>query len=311
MAATAILLALLMALSATRTAHNPGSPVQVATLAAPAARVAAAERPLPFLYDLYTFRGDQRTLVVAAYAVEAGDLEREHADGGVRYRFDVSLVLNDTRRRSVLSRHDSVYVDMGRPLPSGHLLFTTIELESQPSSSIVQRVYMYNATAPGIGQFYMTPFEIPDYSGDDLMISDIVLGQPDGVGGWRRAGMDVAILPGRQFTGSAFDVYYEVYNLKQRSDYTTEIAVDRTDDAGAPLVRLRFDGVAVHGADAMVQELRRVESSLPRGEYRMTVTVTDNDSGRAATRTREFQVHAGRGSATMVPALPVTAAGGG
>jgi hypothetical protein len=319
MATPAVLLVLLLALSTIRppapgppssmagaAAAVPALPTPLGGSGAPAA--AAAERPLPFLYDLYTFRGDRGTLVVAAYAVEAGELEREHVGGAVRYRSDVSLVLNDTLRRSVLSRHDSVYVDLTRPLPAGHLLFTTVQLETPPSASTVQRVYMYNATAPGIGQFYMSPFEVPDYSGDDLMISDIVLGQPGAAGGWRRNDVAVAILPGRQFSGSAFDVYYEIYNLPERRAYTTEIAVERVETSES-LVRLRFEGRASHTREAMVQEMRRVESSLPRGVYRMTVTITESDTGRSASRSHTFEVHSGRGAATMVPALPV--AGGG
>jgi hypothetical protein len=266
-------------------------------------------RPLPFLYDLYTFRGDTGTLVVAAYAVEAGDLEREHVRGGVRYRFDVSLVLNDTTRRTVLSRHDSVHVDLPHSLHARHLLLTVIEMETLPSHSIVQRVYMYNTTSPGIGQLYMTPFTVPDYSGDELMLSDVVLGQPDSGGGWPRRGLAIAILPGRQFAGSAFEIYYEIYNLPRGHDYVTELAVAplaADDDAGEALVRLRFEGEAATSPDGVLQEIRRVDSSLPRGRYRMTVTITDRVTGRTAARHRDFEVHAGRGAATMVPALPVT-----
>jgi hypothetical protein len=287
------------------------TPWNPAPAAWPARSVAVSiARPLPFLYDLYTFRGDAGTLVVAAYAVEAGELEREHVGGGVRYRFDVSLVLNDTNLRSVLSRHDSVYVDVPRPLTREHLLFTTVELESRPSVTMLQRVYMYNATAPGIGQFYSTPFTVPDYSGRDLMLSDIVLGQPDTDGGWRRGDLAVAILPGRQFRGSAFDVYYEIYNLKRGSAYRTEIRIERLNVdgavAGAPLVRLSFGGEARAGAGGAVQELRRVESLLPRGRYLMTITVTDTAGRRSASRERAFEVHSSRAGATMVPALPVT-----
>jgi hypothetical protein len=55
-------------------------------------------RPLPFFYDLYTFRGSGgATAVVGAFAVEAGELETEDADGRVRYRFSVTLARTPPR----------------------------------------------------------------------------------------------------------------------------------------------------------------------------------------------------------------------
>lgn len=273
-----------------------------------------ATRPLPFLHDLFTFRGENGgTVLVAAYAVEAGQLERESTAGGVRYRFDVSLVLTDTLRRIVDGRHDSVYVDVARPLPPDHLLFTTVEMLARPSGTTLQRFYMYNATSPGIGQFYTTSLTIPDYSGTHLMLSDIALGQPDAVTGWQRGGATLALLPTRQFPGSAFDAYYEIYNLPRDHDIRTEIAVAALAEEGGAereLARLRFDSEAPSGGRTVLPQLRRVESSLERGRYRITVTVTDVATGRSASSSRTFEVHAGRRDATMVPALPVAATQG-
>jgi hypothetical protein len=266
-------------------------------------------RPLPFLHDFYTFRGTAGTAVVVAYAIEAGELLRERAVNGVRYRFDVSVVLADTAARTVINRHDSVHVVLPRHLAGDHLLFTAIEVEAAPSTSTLKRVYMYNATAPGIGQLYSSPVIIPDYSGDDLMLSDIALAQPDVHGGWRRGDAALALLPTRDFPGRAFEVYYEVYNMPRGHAYRTDIAVAETggarDRGDRPLVRLSFTGEAPATSDAILPELRRVETLLPRGHYRITVTVTDLRTGNAASRSRTFDVH-GRRRATLVPALPVT-----
>jgi hypothetical protein len=299
-----VLLALLTTAGGTVPATEPGPAPRHATFTPPA-------RPLPFLYDLYTFRGSRGTLLVAAYAVEAGELQREQVPSGVRYRFDVSLVLTDTASRSVISRHDSVYVDMPRPLGNAHLLFTTVEVEIAPTTSTLQRLYMYNATSPGIGQFYTTHQPVPDYSGTHLMLSDVVLAQADATGGWQRGDVSLAVLPGRQFPASAFEVYYEIYNLPDGHEYTTDIAVttipEQDDVAAKELARLRFDGKAAADPTGMVAELRRVETTLRRGGYVITVTVTDRETGRSASSSRAFEVHSGRGGATMVPALPVTA----
>jgi hypothetical protein len=172
---------------------------------------------------------------------------------GVRYRFDVSLVLTDTGHAQ---RHQPARLGLRPAAPAAgrdHLLFTTIEVEARPSTSMQKRFYMYNATAPGIGQLYTSPFVIPDYSGDELMLSDIALGQPDARGGWRRGDVSLALLPSREFPGSAFEVYYEIYNLPRGHAYRTEIAVAEIGGcvvAGTgSIVRLSFNGEAPASPD--------------------------------------------------------------
>jgi hypothetical protein len=271
---------------------------------------APAAGPLPFYHELYTFRGAHgATAVVAAFAVPAGRLGTEGTLREVRYRFDVTLVLADTALRTVARTDDSVFVRLRRPLGGDHLLYTQIELEAPPSRTTQQQAIMTDATTPGRGQLYVSHFPIPDYSGPELMLSDVALGYPETEGGWRRGEVTVALLPASQFPSSAFDVYYEIYNLPDGHDYTTEIAVERVADDGSGRVvrgsaaRLRFHGEAA-ARDRRIQELRRVETSVAPGRYRITVTVTDDETGRSATRARVFQVLRGSPGATLVAALP-------
>ena len=93
--------------------------------------------PLPFFYDLYTFRAEGgRTTVVAAFAVEVGELETKRVGDNNRYRFNVTLLLADTALRSVTNRHDSVFVDLPRRLSGEHILYTHIEVQAPPSQDI-------------------------------------------------------------------------------------------------------------------------------------------------------------------------------
>ena len=271
----------------------------------------AIARPLPFFYDLYTFRGDEgATTVIAAFSVPVGKLKREWENRAVQYRFDVSLVLSDTALHSVSRTDDSAFVSVPRPLSSKHLLFTHVEVQAQPSLTTLQRVIMTDASTPGIGQLYSTPFAIPDYSGTDLMLSDIAMGHPDAIGGWERGDVTLALLPTSQFPGSSFDLFYEIYNLPFGSRYTTEVSIEGVDESGVPQadeeneVRISFSGESNAFPGDPQDELRHVAASLEEGRYRITVTVTDEDSGQSATQSRLFQVlDEGRG-VTMVPALP-------
>lgn len=296
------LVLLLCVLGAWLPAYGDTSPRTVR----PPTRVAG---PLPFYYDLYTFRGEAgHTQVVAAFAVPVRRLEREERDGQVLYRFDVTLSLADTALRTVYRTDDSVFVGSARPLERGHLLSTHVEVEAPPSRTTVQRVVMTDATTPGVGQLYDSAFPIPDYSGTDLMLSDIALGQRPATVGWRRGDVTLALLPTSQFPESSFDVYYEIYNLPYGHTYDTEIAVERVGEAGLEAggepVRLRFSGKSTGSRDGSVAELHHVDASVARGRYRLTVTITDRETGEAASESRLFRVRGWDPGATMVAALP-------
>lgn len=290
---------------------TPGS-VGTAPLALASSAHSAAEgldaipAPVDFHYDLHTFRGaDDGTAVVAAVAVPVRELRRERHDGEVRYRFDIRFVLADTAEQRIIDTIDSVYVGVPRPLARRHLLHTAIELEADPSPTIQQRIIVTDAARPGYGSLEQSDFEIPDYSGTELMLSDIAFGLPGSRGGWTRRGVTLALLPTSQFPESAFDLYYEIYNLPPGRAYQTELAIEPLDDEEEDrTVRTLFEGESAAGPDGIIGELRRVESALDNGRYRVSVTVTDQVDGRSATTSRVVEVQGWRRGTTMVPALP-------
>ncbi|MHB1167791.1 MAG: hypothetical protein ACYC28_00750 [Longimicrobiales bacterium] len=284
------------------------APAAIAPVDHPDSR-AAALGPLPFYYDLYTFRGPPgKTSVVAAYAVQARHLDHEDAGEGVRYRFDVTLVLADTSTGVVERRDDSVFVSVSRELPGDHVLSTYIEMQATPSRHMFQRVIMSDATTPGVGQLYGSHFPIPDYSGTALMLSDVALGQPEPTIGWHRRGHVLALLPTTQFPGSSLDVYYEIYNLKYGTPYSTVITITdaggEEEEADFQPVSIRFAGESDAHTDAVVTELRRIETALPNGRYRITVTVENDISGESASRSRFFAVTRNGHRTTLMPAWP-------
>jgi len=289
-----------------------GQPADPGPAAPHDAETASAVKPLPFFYDLYSFRGQQgQTDVVAAFAVRAGELQRERAGSQVQYRFDVSLVLADTALRSVTRTDDSVFVRVPRAFSGRHLLHTHVEVAAEPSGSTVQRVIMTDATEPGIGQLFGSDFAVPDYSGSDLMLSDVALGLPGMDQGWDRGNRTLALLPTSQFPGNAFDVYYEIYNLPPGHGYSTEISVQDLDEFGEPAadgrtVNTRFADESQAGDDGSLPQLRRVDSSLEEGRYRLTVTVTDEVTGDVARNHRDLRVREWGRGATLVPALPAS-----
>jgi hypothetical protein len=268
--------------------------------------------PLPFSYDTYTFRGEGgRTTVVAAFAVEVGNLETKSVGAQKRYKFSVNLVLADTVLRSVTNRHDTVSGEIPRGVRDEHLLFTQIEVQAPPSDDIEQRVTVIDAIEAGIGQMYIKNTRVPDYSGPELMLSDVALGLPDMLTGWTRGEATLALLPASQFPSSAFNIYYEIYNLPVGNPYSTVVTVERVEGVssgtseGRGAIHLQFTGESAATADGTLPELRRVETSLAKGSYRITVTIEDLKTGKTASRSRTFEIRASWRGATMVPAYQV------
>jgi hypothetical protein len=272
-----------------------------------AARVAAQD--LDFHYDLHTFRGEEGgTTIVAAVAVPAEELQRERRANGIRYRFDVRFVLADRDRRTVVETIDSVFLRVPFALARRHILHTVVEIrDARPSATTEQRIVVTDAARPGVGQMHLAPFPTPDYSGSELMLSDLAFAMPDGRSGWSRRGFTLALLPTSQFPEGAFDVYYEVYNLPRGTPYETEIAIE---PLGAEvlqegqIVAARFSEESTAEPDGSLGVLRRVESALPQGRYRITVTVRDSLHDRVATRSRMVDVVGWRPGTTIVRARP-------
>ncbi|MEX2284341.1 MAG: hypothetical protein WEE89_17765, partial [Gemmatimonadota bacterium] len=258
-------------------------------------------RDLPFFYDLYTFRGDRgKTAVVAAFAVPADKLEKTNDGRGSHYRFDISLILADTATGTVSRTDDSTSVSTRLVVDDDELLRKHLEVQVPPSMTTLQRVIVTDATSPGIGQLYGGPFPIPDYSGKQLMLSDIALGRPDTTGGWKRGQVTLALVPTSNFPGGNFSVYYEVYNLPAGTNYTTEITIEQIDKGtaaklrdllgGGEDIRIRFSGESTADADGTLPELRSVQAPLGKGRYRLTVAVRDVASGQIAKRSRVFRI---------------------
>jgi hypothetical protein len=140
------------------------------------------------------------------------------------------------------------------------------------------------------GNFHGTTIRIPDYGGDTLQVSSVVLALPDTGGSWRRGGHSLGLSPLGVFEDGAFRLFYEIYNLKADSTYLTAMTVESTGGQGPMPLRLEYRDLARPDPDGVVRENRAVESGLPAGRYRVTIEATDPQAGRSARSEREFVV---------------------
>jgi tetratricopeptide (TPR) repeat protein len=257
-------------------------------------------RDLDFVSDVFTFRGEgDRTDVVAGVLLPADAVQPAPAYLGVAWDLDVSLIVADTFFNRVARVDSTLRLLRSEPPAPGSLLRLTLGVPVVPGSAQAQRIVVASNDDPTHGRMVGRTLDVPDYSGRQLLISDIVLAEPDSGGSFRRGDVALSLVPTREFPGGAFQAYYEIYNLTPDGTYTTEVTVEKAGGGvgglvrglfgGGPEVQLRFDDVA-SPLDVLSRELRRVDTSLGAGDYRIRVRVTDHASGRSTEREREFTV---------------------
>ncbi len=95
----------------------------------------------------------------------------------------------------------------------------------------VQRIVVREAGRPERGALHGEHVRVPDYGGDSLMVSSIVLALPGDGGNWKRGATTLTVVPAGEFGGGQFRVFHEVCNLPKDSRYETEIEIQRMDGA--------------------------------------------------------------------------------
>ncbi|HET9984843.1 MAG TPA: hypothetical protein VFQ38_14695 [Longimicrobiales bacterium] len=257
--------------------------------------------PLPFYYDTYAFRGDGgRTDLVVALAVPSTGLEAAPAAEGVLYGLDMDVVVTDTAAgRSFRADSQRVY-RAAHPLGEGENLRAVLELALPPGKRYSHRVAV-RAEGRKAGAAYGGPIGVDAFTGDTLMMSDLVLAEAAGKG-WKRNDVDLGLVPPRRFVeGAVVTLFYEIYNAKPESEFRTTLRVvpRAGSGVGGALKRLfgkdpapisfSFAEQAHPSADGVVQVVRRVDlRSLKPGGYRIEVTTQGGTA--VARRSREFVV---------------------
>ncbi|MGH7468474.1 MAG: GWxTD domain-containing protein [Longimicrobiales bacterium] len=261
------------------------------------------DSPLPFYYDVYTFKGRERqTDVTAAIAIPGSSLEPRTTNGALIYSLQLSLMVIDTLSGRV-TRRDTVHqFRSDRRLGDGEHLRVHTDLTAAASGSTIHRLVIRDLGRPGRGQMYGGTTTVPAYDAPSLLLSDIVLAEPD-PGAWHRGEAVLALVPPRQFLeGQPLTLFYELYNLQADAPYRTEITLEPTAQstgfgklkrllgAGDGSLRLRFDGVARVNSAGHVQEIRRVTTELKPGKYNVRVRVTNLANQQVAVTAKEFVV---------------------
>ncbi len=190
------------------------------------------------------------------------------------------------------------------------VLVHSVTLSADPGDYLVSVLVMEPET--GVRATVEEEMTFPDYSGDDLMISDILPAArisevgPGRSGRFIRGDLEVIPLPGRTLgRDQPLFIYFEIYNLLRDrfggTRYRIEYAVSESTSDDGSLKRL-FQGlgamVGIRGRRSVLSsvfnrtgvqndERNHLEidlSALPHGIYDLMVTITDQVSGQVVSR---------------------------
>ena len=269
--------------------------------------------PLEYAFDAVTFRGeDGKTELDLSYSIpvwQFGDV----SDGrGARTSLDHLVTLRDSAMSPEFT-HEFGFGPFDRPkrmMIESHVKVPVYTLPASvvaPSGSFTLAVQVQDEASQRIG-VYRKPVTLSDYSGEELLISDLKLATliaPSSVQGpFVRKGLNITPNPGRLYIReNPVYVYYEVYNLTQDRENKTayEILFEiRPADGSEPrgwssrrqgdmqAVMMAFSGAGFSTEDSEYTSLDT--SGLPKGEYVLTVTLTDLNGGSSVSKSANFLV---------------------
>lgn len=249
---------------------------------------------LPFYYDLYAFRGrGGMTDVTAAAAIPGTSLFSQSIGTQFIYSIEASLIFIDTVTDEI-TRKDSVFTYLSsRLLGDNEHLRMTMDMSIRHAKSGVHRIVLRDRVNPGVGQLYGGPSDLKNYTGEGLMLSDIILAESED-GAWQRGDAKLGLVPPRQFEEKKpLKLFYEIYNLPPDASYRTEILMSPVEGATAfgrlkklfggsdGTVQLAFDGITPSNTLGTIQELKQVSTEMKPGKYRIVVRVINQDNGQS------------------------------
>src|SRR6266550_5563507 len=234
------------------------------------------------------------------FAIPAEELAPQPGGVKVLYPLRFRLIVADSAD-NVVARLDTLRVFSSRETLRGAAYLTGRMTIPVPPGMYRYRVLVTTGDRDAGQIAGRDSLTVEPLDGHHFAASDVVVGRAGSGLLWPLPDDTVLLNPlGRFPEGSVAELYYEVYGLGLGASYHTEVRLEKlggTSLFGAirglfggrrPPVLLAFDAVSEGPATRVHRsvDLRGVG----RGEYVLTVRLTDPASGRVIVRTRRFQV---------------------
>lgn len=268
---------------------------------------------LEYAFDVVSFRADNgATELDLSYSIPVWQFGEVSDGRGNRTRLEHQVTLRDSTMGPEFT-HEFGFGPFDRPKRKTAETQVKVPVYTLPASfvapsgSFTLAVQVRDETTRRIG-VYSKPVTLSDYSGEELLISDLKLATliaPSGVQGpFVRKGLNITPNPGRLYIrGNPVYVYYEIYNLgldgekKTAYEILYEISPLGDNETRGWSARRQEDMQTVmmaFGGEGFSTEDREYTSldteDLPAGEYVLTVTFTDLHAGSTVSKSVNFLV---------------------
>ncbi len=269
--------------------------------------------PLEYAIDAVTFRADNgNTELDISYSIPVWQFGDATDGRGESTSLNHLITLRDSTMSPVFT-HEFSFGPFDRPKRKMIASQIQVPVYTLPASAIAPTgqfmlaVQVRDEISRRIG-VYRKPLTVADYSGEELLISDLKLSNgiaPSSVPGpFVRKRLNITPNPGRLYVrGRPVYVYYEVYNLgldeenKSAYEVNYEITPAEWNESRTWSARRQRDMQTVvlsftsEGYEAETGEYMALDSEeLPAGEYVLTVSLNDQNAGRTVSKAVNFLV---------------------
>ena len=254
-------------------------------------------------YMVSSFRGDSnRTVIDVHYALPLGEVSEEIDRADPMVDFDVGFTVHDTLWNTI---HKERYTrNAGLSEDARQSAIDLIHFEAYPDTYYVNlHVGINEAQRKGS---YLFGYRVPEYNTNELGISDIIPAvqvRPTTLTGrYIKNGLEVQANPGRGFRkDDPLYVYFEIYNLAFSSEdltnYTVQYTLEKHSEGDKRKLFRKKQSTALsisferEGAERAPVEYGELNvSSIRKGSYYLTVTVTDNVANTSVSTHRVIEL---------------------
>ena len=234
------------------------------------------------------------------FAIPAERLEAQPGPDGVRYPLQFRVIVSDSTDR-VIATLDTVRVFAARQELRKPAYLTGRLALPVPAGQYRYRLLVRSLDGVA-GDLVASRLQIERLDPHRFAVSDVVVGREGSGLVWLSpAGDTVRLNPLQRIPeGGALHLYYEIYGLASGAAYHTVVrlereggrslfgAIGRLFGGGPSPVLLEFDAPA---SGTVTREQRGIElRDVSKGNYRLTVVISDPATGASVTRVQRFQV---------------------
>ncbi|HSJ33265.1 MAG TPA: hypothetical protein VK933_17625 [Longimicrobiales bacterium] len=250
--------------------------------------------------ELHAFRAADGAEVVAGITLTRAQVRRL-ADAAGQVSLTSALAFIDTTAHSA-TRSEQPLRFLLPDSTSTHVLLAQSAV-TPLHGRLAVRVTVADV-ARSLGAVVAVTHTVPDFSGDALQLSDVVIAPEGAADRLRRGDIGLALAAGRRYrVGETFELYYEVYGLPPDALYSTRIVV--APEASAlwraarqltgrepDVLTLEFAGRSGEPHEIYgTQELRTIGTATLRpGRYRLQVEISNPATGASVRRDRLFDI---------------------